>query len=178
MLVNNGVVTREEAELAAATIARMELALGPKSSYRSLLPITPFMATNASKEEAIQALVLAFERQEITIPCDAALLTELESFGMERLPSGRFRYAAPEGEHDDTVMSLSEGWYVARRYMSVEALTPRIKALRKLQPSLQPENIVNNPHPMATNSQQYWLQTYEKQIRQGSNKHFMQKLHG
>ena len=178
VLVGQEVVTREEAEAAAAAIARMELALGPKSTYRSLLPITPFMATNASKEEAVQALVLAFERREITIPDDAALLTELEVFGMERLPSGRFRYAAPEGEHDDTVISLAEGWYRARRYMSEEALTPRVRAIRQLQPSLQPQNIASNPHPMAANSQQYWLNTYEAQIKRSHRTHFMQKLHG
>lgn len=180
-LIETGQITKEEAELAAAAIARIETSLSPAerqmATYRSLLPITPFMATNISKEEAIQALVLAFERKEITIPRDAALLAELEVFGMERLPSGRFRYAAPEGEHDDTVISLAEGWYKARRYMSEEALTPRVRAIRQLAPELQPQNITDTTHPMATNSQQYWLQTFEKRIAQGSRSHFMQKLH-
>ena len=30
---------------------------------------------------------------------------------MERLPSGMLRYSAPEGMHDDTVMSLALAWH-------------------------------------------------------------------
>lgn len=174
--VRIGLYTKEEAEEAAAAVARLLSSVGV--THRANLPISEFTATNASKEEAIQALVLAFERTDITIPREPQLLQELEVFGMERLPSGRFRYAAPEGEHDDCVMSLAEGWYRARRYMSKEALPLKIQAMRMLDESLQFDNIDKNPHPMAANSQQYWLATNMKRLQRSNQQHFMQKLRG
>ena len=78
---------------------------------RSGLPVQPFTTTNASKSLVIDALALAFERGDITIPNDPVLLAELEAFEMERLPGGSFRFAAPAGLHDDTVMSLAFAWH-------------------------------------------------------------------
>ena len=71
------------------------------------LPVQPFQTTNASKAQAIDALSLAFERGELRIPDDPTLIGELLAFQAERLPSGLFRYSAPEGLHDDCVMSLA-----------------------------------------------------------------------
>jgi hypothetical protein len=167
----------EQIMLAEAALQRLYDWSGINTTHAATMPITEFVASNASKEEAIQALVLAFERGEISIPDDPILLGELESFGMERLPSGRFRYSAPEGEHDDTVMSLAEGWYRARRYMSIEALPLREKAIRSLQPELHPDNIAANPNPMAQNSADYWIKSFEAKER-SKGKHFMNRMSG
>ena len=72
--------------------------------------MTAFTATNASKAMAIDALALAFERGSIRIPNHAALLGELQAFEAKSLPSCMTRYAAPEGLHDDCVMSLALAW--------------------------------------------------------------------
>ncbi len=58
------------------------------------LPIYPFRTTNASKDDAINNLALALERDRdpLTIIPDPVLLHELQSYTVERLPSGRFRY--------------------------------------------------------------------------------------
>ena len=77
---------------------------------RDGLPVTAFTTTNASKAAAIEALALAFERGTITIPNDPALLGELQAFEAKPLPSGMTRYAAPEGLHDDCVISLALAW--------------------------------------------------------------------
>jgi len=77
---------------------------------RDGLPVTAFTTTNASKAMAIDALALAFERGSITIPNHAALLGELQAFEAKSLPSGMTRYAAPEGLHDDCVISLALAW--------------------------------------------------------------------
>lgn len=77
---------------------------------RDGIPVQPFTTTNQSKSLVIDALALAFERGDIKIPADPVLLAELEAFEMERLPGGAFRYSAPEGLHDDMVMSLSFAW--------------------------------------------------------------------
>ena len=73
-------------------------------------PVEPFQTTNASKQQAIDALALAFERGEITITPDPVLIGELQAYEMERLPSGLLRYNAPAGMHDDCVMSLALAW--------------------------------------------------------------------
>lgn len=74
------------------------------------LPIVAFQTTNASKTAIIDALGLAFERGDIKIIDDPVLTNELQAYEMERLPSGLLRYAAPEGLHDDCVMSLALAW--------------------------------------------------------------------
>lgn len=77
------------------------------------LPVQPFMTTNASKAQAIDALALALERQELALLSEPDLLNEMQSYEMERLPSGMMRYGAPEGAHDDCVMSLALAWHGA-----------------------------------------------------------------
>lgn len=78
---------------------------------RQGLPVKPFTTTNATKSEIIDALALAFERSEIRILNDPVLVGELQAYEMGRLPSGTYRYSAPEGMHDDCVMSLALAWH-------------------------------------------------------------------
>jgi len=77
------------------------------------LPVQGFTTTNATKTHIIEALALAFERGDIRILNDPVLVGELQAYEMTRLPSGAFRYGAPEGMHDDTVMALALAWYGA-----------------------------------------------------------------
>lgn len=77
---------------------------------RDRLPVYPFTTTNATKANVIDALALAFERGDLSILPDPVLIGELQAFEMDRLPSGLFRYGAPEGMHDDCVMSLALAW--------------------------------------------------------------------
>lgn len=167
----------EQIMMAEAAYRRMVDASDTPEYHLSPLPVTPFVATNASKEEAIQALVLAFERQDISIPNEGVLLGELEEFGMQKSQAGNFKYSAPVGSHDDTVMMLCEGWYRARRYMSVERLTLREKSMRMLDPALHPDNIKYNPSEMAYTSQSYWMNSYKQQHPEQSGT-FMKKVSG
>lgn len=77
------------------------------------LPVRAFHTTAESKRVIIESLANAFERGAIKILKDETLLAELKAFGMDRLPSGAFRYAAPEGMHDDTVIALALAWSAA-----------------------------------------------------------------
>jgi hypothetical protein len=70
------------------------------------LPISGWTATNATKSQVIQSLILAIENQNIFFQPIPSLIAELESFEMSVLPSGLTRYAAAEGCHDDHVVSL------------------------------------------------------------------------
>jgi hypothetical protein len=82
---------------------------------RDGLPIQPFITTNATKTQIIDALALGFERREIEILNDPVTIGELQAYEMERLSSGTFRYSAPAGMHDDTVMSLALAYHAANR---------------------------------------------------------------
>jgi hypothetical protein len=74
------------------------------------LGVVPFMTTNATKQSIIQGLQSAFEHGNIKVLDDPVLVGELLSFESKRNPSGSFRYSAPDGMHDDTVMSLAIAW--------------------------------------------------------------------
>ena len=73
---------------------------------REGLPVRAFTTTNATKAQLVDALALALEQNAITLLDDEVQIAELESYEMERLPSGAMRYSAPEGAHDDCVMSV------------------------------------------------------------------------
>ena len=72
--------------------------------------VRDFNTNNASKAAIIEGLAAAFDHRSIAIYEDRALIEELEAYEAERLPSGQMRYGAPEGVHDDTVMSLALAW--------------------------------------------------------------------
>ena len=75
------------------------------------LPVVPFTTTAASKQIAVDALALAFERGALRIIPDPTLIAELQAYEAERLPSGMLRYGAPSGIHDDTVMAVMLAWH-------------------------------------------------------------------
>lgn len=77
---------------------------------REGLPMQPFVTTNATKAAAIDGLALAFERGELRILPEPTLIAELQAYEATRLPSGMLRYSAPEGMHDDCVVSLALAW--------------------------------------------------------------------
>ena len=82
---------------------------------REGMSVQPFHTSNTSKKEIIDHLALAFEQKLIKIPNDSMLISELEAFQSTKLPSGMIRYAAPEGYHDDMVISLALAWYASAR---------------------------------------------------------------
>jgi len=71
------------------------------------LPVTPIRFTSESKSALVVALTTAMEKAEVSYPKDDVLIGELEAFAYEELPSGKFRYRAPEGMHDDCVIALA-----------------------------------------------------------------------
>ncbi|MCL4878024.1 MAG: hypothetical protein KJ064_15305 [Anaerolineae bacterium] len=87
------------------------------------LPVRPFNTTSDSKTMLIDQLALAIEEKSISLPNDPVLLHELQSFEMERLPSGAYRYSAPAGGHDDCVIALALALHAAGN--------PRIASIRK-----------------------------------------------
>jgi len=99
------------------------------------LPVKAFTTTSQSKQDVIVALQLAFERGEIGIPNDDVLINELQAFEATRLPSGRWRYEAPEGMHDDCVISLALAWEAANRAAGAQI----VRGVANLYGSRHPE---------------------------------------
>lgn len=83
------------------------------------LNIVPFTTTSATKQSIIQSLQSAFENGQIQVLNDAVLVGELLSFESKRNASGSFSYSAPDGMHDDTVMSLAIAWSGLQERVSV-----------------------------------------------------------
>ena len=75
------------------------------------LPMRSFMTTASSKPPLIESLALAIERGQLSLLDDAGLLGELAAYSMSRGPSGAYRYGAPAGGHDDTVIALALAWH-------------------------------------------------------------------
>jgi len=78
------------------------------------LPVHGVKFTNDTKSGLVIGLAKAIESKEIRIHEDEGLLAELEIFAFEQLPSGRYRYSAPEGFHDDRVIALALAVYGRR----------------------------------------------------------------
>ena len=74
------------------------------------LNIVPFATTSATKQGIIQNLQAAFENRQILVLDEPVLIGELLSFESKRNASGGFSYSAPDGMHDDTVLSLAIAW--------------------------------------------------------------------
>lgn len=77
------------------------------------LPVQPFTTTAANKTRLIDTLALALESRGVGLPDDAVLVGELMAYEMTRTPTGDYRYSAPPGGHDDTVMALALALHAA-----------------------------------------------------------------
>jgi len=83
---------------------------------RDGLPVIAFETTATTKPPLIENLALAFERTEWQFQDDAVWTSEIEAY--ERIMShhtGRSRYSAPVGMHDDTVISRALMLWQAQR---------------------------------------------------------------
>jgi hypothetical protein len=80
---------------------------------REGLPVRGFMMTATSKPPLIDSLTLAIESGELALLPDPVLIGELEAYTYE-MRSGKPRYSAPAGLHDDTVIALALAWQAAQ----------------------------------------------------------------
>ena len=80
-----------------------------RKEYKNIQTIT---LNNTLKKEIIEGLVVAFENNNIGIPKDDNLLRELQSFtATYNHSTGTVKYSAPNGLHDDMVISLAYAYY-------------------------------------------------------------------
>ena len=87
-----------------------------QKSMRNL--VEPFVTSSSSKPILIEDLAVAFEQQEIKVKDERWLLDELDSFTYIYNPNTRsVKYSAPDGMHDDGVISTALAWH-CRKNMS------------------------------------------------------------
>ena len=80
--------------------------------------IEPFTTSSKTKPIMIEDLAVSFEQMELIIPNEEYLIDELEAFTYIYDPKTRHvKYSAPEGIHDDSVISLSL-YNQARKHLS------------------------------------------------------------
>jgi hypothetical protein len=79
------------------------------------ISVEGYYFTNASKKELIDRTVVAIEQHYISYPAIPVLLTELKEFSYEITKSRNVIYGAPEGKHDDCVISLCLAVWGAKR---------------------------------------------------------------
>lgn len=70
----------------------------------NILPVR--ISGNKIKMNLVDTLAMKFNKDEIKIPRYEWLIDELKDYRYERLASGRYRYGAPAGKHDDGAVSL------------------------------------------------------------------------
>lgn len=75
------------------------------------VPVKPFQTTAQSKAPLIDGLAAALEQGSLAIQNDADLVRELLAYRVERLPGGGYKYGAPPGGHDDTVIACALALY-------------------------------------------------------------------
>lgn len=68
--------------------------------------ISQFTTTNKSKKKIIEKLIMLFENDDIVIPNDSKLLTQLSMFEATINNNGTVVYKGANNSHDDLVMSL------------------------------------------------------------------------
>jgi hypothetical protein len=89
--------------------------------------VTKFKTGNASKDLIVQALSVAIQQPNTLKllppddPVGAVAIGELQSYTMEQMAGGAWKYGAPSGENDDCVMSLALAYSGTRVAPQVEA---------------------------------------------------------
>ncbi len=94
------------------------------------LPIEGFMTTSASKAPLIDGLALAIERKHITLIDEPIATAELMAYTMERMAGGGWRYGAPQGAHDDSVIARALAWRacgMSPKMLEIHAENPFIR---------------------------------------------------
>lgn len=72
---------------------------------RALVPVKAFKITEPSKKDLIEKLSIWIEQHQIQMLNIEQTLFEFDNFSYEIGSTGRIRYGAPEGFHDDIVIS-------------------------------------------------------------------------
>lgn len=84
------------------------------------IEVEGFKFHNQSKQQLIENLAVMLEKKQICFPDIPVLINELEMFQYEMTRSGSIRYSAPDGMHDDCVISLALGAWAMKHHTPLQ----------------------------------------------------------
>jgi hypothetical protein len=88
------------------------------------LNVHPFTLTNQSKNEIINKLIVSCDYAKLSMPNIVTVRNEFELFTYELTRTGKLSYNAPDGKHDDTVISVAlSNWFAEESSGSTEVHT-------------------------------------------------------
>lgn len=92
---------------------------------RAGIPVEAFKFTESSKKEIIEKLSIWIEQKQLRMLPVSETLTEFDNFSYELGPTGKVRYGAPDGFHDDIVIAHA---------LAVHGLNPLFREKKVDQP--------------------------------------------
>lgn len=79
--------------------------------------VEPWVTSSSSKPQLIEDLAVAFEQMDIRVNNERWLIDELEAFTyIYNVTTRSVKYSAPDGLHDDGVISVALAWRCRRDY--------------------------------------------------------------
>lgn len=75
------------------------------------LTVEGIQFTERMKRDLVTNLAIGIEQKKLLLPNHPELREEFRMFGFEVSASGRVKYGAPDGYHDDIVMSTALAWW-------------------------------------------------------------------
>lgn len=98
---------------------------------RAGINVKPFKITAQNKKELIDRLAVSIEQRLLTFPANEDLVYELKSFAYSMTDAGNIKFGAPEGMHDDCVISMALAVWGARNFMYGKRLVNRSPVVRR-----------------------------------------------
>ena len=94
----------------------------------SNISVEGFKFNETTKKQMVNNLLIAIERRLITFPQIDVLLDELRNFEYIIGPTGKIKYSAPAGKHDDCVVSLGLAvWALKDRLRETQVITDDLR---------------------------------------------------
>lgn len=102
---------------------------------RQGISVMPFKITSQTKKDLIERLIISIEQRLVTFPDIIELTEELNAFTYDVTTFGNIRYTAPEGLHDDCVISLALAVWGMKNYIYPKIEKPFNRILYKEEPA-------------------------------------------
>lgn len=105
---NIRLIVAEKNSMGQTNIEQLRLEL--RAAGLDEVRVRPFVTDHNSKRELIIALSEALDRGHLKLIPDEIQMSEFSGFQAKQNALGSWSYGAPDGEHDDTVMSCGFAW--------------------------------------------------------------------
>lgn len=83
--------------------------------------------SNESKSQLINNLAIAIEQRRVTFPNEPILIDELNAYEYSITDGGKIKYGAPDGRHDDAVISLGLALWALRSQLAEVSMLQQIE---------------------------------------------------